>query len=145
MRLLSLENCLDPSWPSCRQISPAAKFSRKLPPTCFVASRVQSGSGGETSRSAWCETANLVGDMLFVTIIPNFAFFSYFTTDRFNNQVYPHLVRVHENGLRNNCNSGRTVVKRANSIKRERERSYPFVRFQALALSTGTAGSGSDR
>jgi len=38
--------------------------------------------------------------IIVVTIIPNFALFSYLTTDRFHNQVYPHLVRVLENGLR---------------------------------------------
>jgi len=38
--------------------------------------------------------------IIVVTIILNFALFSYFTTDRFHNQVYPHLVRVLENSLR---------------------------------------------
>jgi len=42
----------------------------------------------------------LMGCTSVVTIIPNFALFSYFTTHRFHNQVYPHLVRVLENGLR---------------------------------------------
>ena len=35
-----------------------------------------------------------------VAIILNFALFGYFTTDRFHYELYPHLARVLENGLR---------------------------------------------
>ena len=38
--------------------------------------------------------------IIVVTIIANFALFSYFTTDRFHYQLDPHLVSVLENGLR---------------------------------------------
>jgi len=49
IHLLSREPPLDPSWPSSLHISPAVKFSGRLPPTCFPVPSVAFGSVGETS------------------------------------------------------------------------------------------------
>jgi len=51
----SRETCLHPSWPSSRHISPATEFSGRLPPTCFPASPVASGSVSEISGGVACE------------------------------------------------------------------------------------------
>ena len=49
MLLLLRETLLDPSWPSGRHKSPAAKSFQRLPPTKLPASPVAYGSVGETS------------------------------------------------------------------------------------------------
>jgi len=54
--------------------------------------------------------------IIVVTITPNFALFSYFTTDRFHNQVYPHLERVLENGLRDRFGDDRVAARDAQRV-----------------------------
>jgi len=64
MLLLSRGTRLDPSWPSSRHISAAAKFSARLPPSCFPAPPVASSSVGQTSGGAAYVRADFVEDML---------------------------------------------------------------------------------
>ena len=61
---MSRETPLDMSWPSSHHISPAVKFSGRLPPTCFPALAVASGSVGETSGCVVYMGEDFVEDVL---------------------------------------------------------------------------------
>ena len=64
MLLPSRETYLSPSWPFSRHISPAAKFSVRLPPTCFPVSPVASSLVEETSSGVAYVRTDPVEDML---------------------------------------------------------------------------------